>query len=127
MNYYGQPEAILNWGDTLLGKVRARAQSSLFRFITPFLFGWPHVYLKDVEDIWVNGNVRFSRGQKFISEMKNDWEESTTPVSANSSLKMHHQCHGLGYDVADGKRELACDSEHRHGTWGSQSLGCADR
>ncbi|KAH8101138.1 hypothetical protein BXZ70DRAFT_934615 [Cristinia sonorae] len=80
-NHHGQPEAILNWGDTIPGHSDHKSRSITFRLISPWLFGWPSVYLREVEDIWVNGHTRFTRGQQLITDLKGDWERSTTPAT----------------------------------------------
>lgn len=79
VKYHGQPEAIFE-GDAFLESNRRHRPSALFRAISPLLFGWPSVYIEDMEVVWVNGNLRFTRGDQFISTMKSDWEGSTTPV-----------------------------------------------
>lgn len=83
LNYYGQPDAILNWGDTVTGMESNTRPSTLFWIISLLLLGWPIVYFRDMRGIWVNGNTQFLRGQKFIAATRADWEGSTIPVSRN--------------------------------------------
>ena len=78
--YHGQPEAIFE-GDTFAeGGKQRQAHPVLFRAVSPLLFGWPFVYIEDMEVVWSNGSIHFSRGGQFILNMKSDWEASTVPV-----------------------------------------------
>lgn len=59
-----------------------------FPFLSPLLFWMPDVYLANLRQIWIKGpkegssaTVNIELWNEFIRTLRNDWENSTTPVS----------------------------------------------
>ena len=86
------------------------------------------MYLKEVEDIWVDETIRLVHWHKFISELREDWERSTTPVSVKLlDDDFLYLIHKIGHCVAHGKCKLFSYTKYRHGSRGRWSIGGANR
>ncbi|KAH8101129.1 hypothetical protein BXZ70DRAFT_110522 [Cristinia sonorae] len=81
MNYHGQLGARLNSTDPIHKQSNMNRRSLFFWLISPALFWLPGVYLREVEDFWLDETVRFIHWNKFITGLKEDWDRYTTPAT----------------------------------------------
>lgn len=80
INFHGERGARIHRNDSVLkGKIRAK-RSLGFLIITPFLFFVPSVYMKEIENVWIDNTADHISWRKFTTLLYRDWNQSMTPV-----------------------------------------------
>lgn len=81
-NYHGTKWARIESNRSAHVDVTAEhyAPSWIFNVISWMLFCTPTLYLKRLDEIWLDSNVNQRPWRRFISELKDDWAASITPV-----------------------------------------------
>ena len=78
LHFYGEHYARMSRIESIYeGSV---PRSPLFRFCSVLLFGLPTLYLGELHKVYVDKTVHYHSWRKFISELKEDWQNSITPV-----------------------------------------------
>ncbi|KAL1949216.1 hypothetical protein VTO73DRAFT_11022 [Trametes versicolor] len=80
-NYHGTKWARIESNRSAHVDVTAEhyAPSWIFNVISWMLFCTPTLYLKRLDEIWLDSNVNQRPWRRFISELKDDWAASITP------------------------------------------------
>ncbi|KAI0806190.1 hypothetical protein BC629DRAFT_1590599 [Irpex lacteus] len=81
INFHGERGARIHRNDSVLrGKIRTK-RSLGFLIITPFLFFVPSVYMKEIENVWIDNTADHISWRKFTTLLYRDWNQSMTPAT----------------------------------------------
>ena len=78
LDYYDQRNARLSRDKSVYEDNKDR--SYVFRIISAMLFFWPHVYVQNIEDMWVDRIVNINTWSYFFEHLQQDWKNCITPV-----------------------------------------------
>ncbi|KAK7678133.1 hypothetical protein QCA50_018926 [Cerrena zonata] len=83
INFHGHPTVRFESSDKV--KEKNMTRSWWFWLISPFLFWMPDVYLRCLEDIWIDDDnydrLNIHLWNEFIRSLNTDWDNSTTPAT----------------------------------------------
>lgn len=67
-----------------------KPQSRFFKICTVLLFCLPSLYYKELHKVYVDRTVHYNVWRRFITEMKEDWQNSVTPVRIQNLESAYH-------------------------------------
>lgn len=94
MNYYGERGARIDTSQTVFENSENGPRTWFFRFMSPLLFYMPYVYMEELERVYIDRTVDYISWRRFISNLKQDWDGSITPVRCSPAY-YHHILMGL--------------------------------
>lgn len=80
LHLFGQRGARLDRAESIFVKNKPQKSTYLFLLLSPILFYMPDVYIKKLNEMFVDGIINEGPWNKFWNEMRSDWERSFTPV-----------------------------------------------
>jgi len=92
LHLHGEPYARLNRNESLIEDLSKRQyeRSHLFLLLLLFFFYLPDKYLRELEQVWLDGQVNCVPWNRFILLLKQDWDKlallATVLLSANVGL-----------------------------------------
>ena len=89
LHLYGQPYARLNRADSIYEDA-TKPKSRFFKICTMLLFCLPSLYYEEFHNVYVDRTVHYSVWRRFITEMKEDWKNSVTPVRVHKLESSYH-------------------------------------
>ncbi|KAI0676476.1 hypothetical protein C8Q78DRAFT_1073279 [Trametes maxima] len=78
-NYHGTQWARIDSNRSIHRDVTTHVRSWWFKFASWMLFCTPMVYIKRLDEMWVDGRINHQPWRKFVSEIQEDWTASITP------------------------------------------------
>lgn len=116
MQFYGEPGVRMDRLDSAFNDSSRRPRSIAFNILSPFLFFMPYVYMKELDNLYVDHTVHYYFWRQFITGLKRDWENSITPVrpsQLSAIMVLTHYSSLLGDSVALRECRLPRDTKHR--------------
>ena len=113
LNYYGQRGARLGRNESVHTIDIHRKSSYLFLLVRPFLFYTPDIYIRKLDEIWVDNQVNEGPWNKFWNEIRRDWERTFTPVRCLPLLINVTQLGHIGHSPTFNERRISSYSERR--------------
>ncbi|KAI0806194.1 hypothetical protein BC629DRAFT_1437671 [Irpex lacteus] len=81
LNYHGERGARIHRDDSVKQETVHGKRSLLFKLVNPFLFWMPSVYMKEIENVWIDESVDWISWRKFTTLIYKDWNQSMTPAT----------------------------------------------
>ncbi|KAK7026847.1 hypothetical protein VNI00_015389 [Paramarasmius palmivorus] len=75
-NFHGQLAARLDWDQSVYIPPGSKTpRSLLLRILSPPLFFAPETYCRELDKIWIDGQIHAARWTKYFSEMHTEWQQ----------------------------------------------------